>query len=225
MDRSTFAEVLKRAVIAGWREFRERHADETPYALALVGSAGSGWLGYAVATEERLQRIAADYEGRGYRYQGWDWEDFDNRERLAAWLRWSNPDDGWRLNEFSERFEVASGLNDLLKTGALGEDGEDLEEFCTDALASICHAPEWRGVVVGFTYGEDPRDYLRTATRVNRYRTVLRLWREFRRAEELGTRIASSRELSPGPATPPNPATRKDGPACRQSHGEPGSAC
>jgi len=25
-----------------------------------------------------------------------DWEEFDNSEKLATWLRWANPDDGWQ---------------------------------------------------------------------------------------------------------------------------------
>ena len=40
-------------------------------------------------------------------------------------------------------------------------------------------------VIVGLTYGDDPRVFLRTATRSNPYRTVLRLWDEHWQSEEM----------------------------------------
>jgi hypothetical protein len=160
-----------------------------------VGGQGSDYLIYALATEEGLRRVAAEYDRLGYRYQGEDWEEFDNREKLALWLRWANPDDGWHFGDFPKRFRVQPQLEELVRSGGLGDNGKDFEEFCTEVLASLQGLPAWREqtaggpVVVGFTYGEDPRDFLRTATRANPYPLVRRMWEEQRQADELNQRI------------------------------------
>jgi hypothetical protein len=198
MNRSKFAETLREAILTVMNEFRQRHPSETPYAFALVADSAEGWLGYAVAIEEGLLKVASEYESRGYRYQAHDWEQIDNRARLATWLRWANPDDGWVYGDFPERFGVLVTLRWLLDSGEFGEDGDGIEEFCVGVLASLDDMPGWRErtgltgggpVVVGFTYGEDPRDFLRTATRANPYTLVRRLWDEYWQADEIEPKI------------------------------------
>ncbi len=44
-------------------------------------------------------------------------------------------------------------------------------------------------IVVGFTHGSDPRDFLRTATRANTYPVVRRLWAEWWQKDEVEPRI------------------------------------
>lgn len=195
MDQSGFADLLREAIIGCWDEFRQQHGEETPYAFAIIGGLHANYLGYAVATEEGLRHIAADYDALGYRYQAPEWDEFDNCEELAAWLRWANPDDGWHYGDFSARFHIQPKLHQLVETGGLGKDGDDFEEFCTEVLLSLQNVPLWReqvvnqGIVVGFTYGEDPRDFLRTATRANPYPVVRRLWAETWHADSLSSRI------------------------------------
>jgi hypothetical protein len=195
LSRSAFAEVLQRAVVGALGEFRSQTPSETPYALAVMLGQCGDYLGYAVATEEGLQRVAAQHAANGYRYQGEKWEEFDNLERLATWLRWSNPDDGWCCGDFAERHGVAPLLASLVESGEFGADGE-LEEFCTDVLARLQSDREWLAldasgsIVIGVTSGSDPRDFLRTATRANAYGTVRRLWEEHWRGEELSHKIS-----------------------------------
>jgi hypothetical protein len=198
MNHSMFADTLREAILAAFGEFRQRNPSETPYAFALVGGSGGDRLRYAVATEQALLRVASEYDRRGYRYQAHDWEQFDNRAKLATWLRWANPDDGWVYGDFPERFGVLAALRGLLDAGQFGEEGEGIEELCTVVLDSLYSVSGWGErtgltgggpVVVGFTYGEDPRDFLRTATRANPYHLVRRLWVESWQAEEMGTRI------------------------------------
>lgn len=190
-----FAHDLEQALLGGWTEFRDSNPGETPYAFALIGGQVGNYLGYAVATEEGLRRIAAEYDQRGYRYHGHEWERFDNLEKLAVWLRWADPDDGWSYADFPERFQIQAKLRQAVGSGELGGNAEKLEEFCTDVLAALERSSAWREqvglgkVVLGFTYGEDPRTFLRTATRANAYPTVLRLWGEQREAEEMESRI------------------------------------
>jgi hypothetical protein len=197
VDRAKFAEELRREIVAGLRAFREQHAAETPYAYALLGGTGADYLGTAIATEEGLRRVAAKYAKLGYRYVLLTSERPATGAELAAWLRWANPDDGWYMGGLPEHKRVQEELCALVEAGDLGEDGGDFEEFCTDVLASLQDMPAWqeelaRGeVIVGFTYGSDPRDFLRTATRANPYPIMRRLWAETWKADELQSRIKS----------------------------------
>jgi hypothetical protein len=190
---------LRRGIAAALAEFRRHTPDESPYAFAIITGQCGNYLGYAVATEEGLHRVANEYAAMGYHYQGPEWEESDGRRQLTEWLRWANPDDGWRYGDFAGDLGIADGLAHLVRSGAFGEGAEGLEEFCTDVLAALRSDPIWLEIaadvriVVGVTSGEDPRDFLRTATRVNDYRAVLQLWAEFRRGEELSSRIASPR--------------------------------
>jgi len=195
LDCSEFARILQRAVVSGLAEFRRQRPDESPYALAIILGQVGNYLGFAVATEEGLQRVASNYADDGYRYQGWNGENSDNLEYLANWLRWANPDDGWHYCDFPDCFGIAALLADLVKNGAFGEDAEELEGFCIEVLAALQADPEWASVVadnkvvVGVTFGSDPRDFLRSATRANEYRLVRQLWAEHWRGEELSNKI------------------------------------
>jgi hypothetical protein len=197
LNRSEFAPVLQRAVVGALSDLRRQLPGESPYALAIIlGQCGS-YLGYAIATEEGLRRVASMYAADGYRYKGQEWEEFDNLERLGLWLRWANPDDGWHYGDFHERFGIAPSLANMVESGAFGRDAEELEEFCTAVLTSLLSDADWLGmagesVVVGVTSGSDPRDFLRTATRANGYATVRRLWAEHWRGEELSSSISAS---------------------------------
>jgi hypothetical protein len=175
---------------------RQRSADR-PYALALVSGQCVEYLGYAIATEAGLRKVAAHYVARGYRYLGWEHERYDNQEKLATWLRWANPDDGWEYGDFPEVLGVKETLKRLVDSGTLTGDDADFEGFCTDMLASLLQVSKWQPwanqVFVGFTYGSDPRDFLRTATRANPYPLVLKLWAEYWKGEDISPRILASK--------------------------------
>lgn len=200
MENSGFAERLRQAIIAAMRTFHEEHKDETPYAFAIVLGQVGGYLGFAIPTEEGLQKVAAEYKRMGYHYQPFEWEVDDQLDRLATWLRWANPDDGWNYGDFAERFHVAEHLKALVDSGAFGEDAADLEEFCTDVLASLQTDDDWQKlqanspVIVGLTYGDDPSVFLRTATRSNPYHMVLRLWDEHWQSEEMSRGVKAPKK-------------------------------
>jgi hypothetical protein len=199
LDQLAFSLILRRAIAGALSEFLRHAPDEAPYALAVITGQCGDYLGYAVATEEGLRRVADAYFAKGYRCRKEEWEDFDDRQRLAEWLRWANSDDGWQYGDFDDDLGIPDALAHLVRGGAFGEDAERLEEFCTEVLAALRSDPVWleltagMRITVGVTSGEDPRDFLRTATRANDYHTVLRLWAEFGRGEELSARITSHR--------------------------------
>ena len=49
--------------------------------------------------------------------------------------------------------------------------------------------PLIRSLILGFTYGEDPRDFLRSATRANSYPFVMQLWHEYCLSQDADSRI------------------------------------
>jgi Domain of unknown function (DUF4303) len=211
LDRTAFARNLKHAVVEALAEFRRQVPGESPYAFGVILGQCGNYVGYAVATEEGLRRVAAKYAEMGYCYQGREWEEFDNQELLSAWLRWANPDDGWQYGDFPDAFGIADELTCLVNGGAFGVAAEELDEFCTEVLAELQSDPAWVAVVsgarvvVGVTSGEDPRDFLRTATRANEYRAVQQLWGEYWWGEELSGRIRSPRSGRAADHDPANP--------------------
>lgn len=195
MDRSQFAQCLLDAVINAVGEFRTRRPSESPYGFAIICDQCGHHVCFAIATEEALHQTAAKYNELGYRYQRFEWQRIDNTKELAVWLRWANPDDGWRYGEFPP--DITASLNQLVTEGAFGEHGAQLEEFYTDVLALLQTRPEWQAIqdakslIVGVTHGEDPQDFLRTATRCNPFNVVRQLWAEKWQADEHESRIAA----------------------------------
>lgn len=182
-----FASQLKHAVVASVKAV----GVETPYAYALVLGQVGNWLGYAVATEEGLRRVAQRYHDLGYRYADDECDEAETIDLFTTWMRWSNPDDGWFINDFPESSGILATLERLVEQGRFGPDAEELEAFCTEVLASLAADGDWQrmtaavSIVAGVTYGEDPDDFLRTAVRVNSFEVARRLWWEFRKGEGL----------------------------------------
>jgi hypothetical protein len=195
MNRLNFATQLSEAVIDALRRFRKEHPDETPYGFAIICGQVGQYLGFAIATEERLLHTAARYGELGYCYEGFEDEPEINIRRLTDWLRWSNPEDGWFFSDFAERFDIAGLLRPLVNEGAFGEAADKLEEFCTEVLGSLQTNHEWIAmqgggqVITGVTEGQNPDDFLRTATRCNSFNVAKELWSEKWRADECSARI------------------------------------
>ena len=66
MNRTQFALVIREPIFVGIRDFRSLRPDESIYAFALMLGQRGNYLGFAVATEEGLCRVAAQYVTRGY---------------------------------------------------------------------------------------------------------------------------------------------------------------
>src|SRR5579884_1507147 len=101
MSKLTFAERLGAAIPAALDEFVQKRPNAQPYAFALIGSQCDDYLGYAVATEGRLRRVAEQYYQLGDRCRdNLNRPEEYHREKLAIWLRWGNPDEGRRYGDF-----------------------------------------------------------------------------------------------------------------------------
>lgn len=197
MDCLQFEQRLRDGILLAIREFCSQHPGETPYGFALIlGQCGS-YLGCAIATEEGLSRIADQYVERGYRYEGFDWQEVAHAKELAVWLRWAHPDDGWYYEDFPSQLGITDQLKDLVLQNAFGDQAGQLEAFCTDVLTSLQTDVDWqqlvqrRPIIVGVYEGNDPRNFLRTATRCNPYAIVRQLWQEQSLADESSSRIKS----------------------------------
>jgi hypothetical protein len=194
-DRSTLARRLRTSIVEALRRFRQDRPDDHPYAFALIGGQGGDYVGFAVATEQDLLRTARSYAADGYRCnRAFAWAPAEEIERLATWLRWANPDDGWTYGDFDDAGDLSVDLTRLCGDAERPED--ELESFCVDeVLVPLVNDPTWAGgrvlgsLTFGFTTGEDPQQFLRSATRVNAYPRVRDLWRQFEQAEELGRRV------------------------------------
>jgi len=196
MNRPALAQRLRDSIVAAVEAFRRDRPGERPYAFALIGGQSRNFVSFAIATEEGLRETAAEYVARGYRYDAHEWERADHAERLTVWLRWANPDDGWRYGDFADSAALCDSVRRLFEGGELTDDDGVFEAFCTDeVLSPLARDPRWtsdrpdRPMIVGFTYGGDPDDFLRSATRANPYPRVIELWGERWRAEELEARI------------------------------------
>jgi hypothetical protein len=198
MNRSEFAQCLRDSIVLALKQFRENHPAERPYAFTIVGGQVN-WIGYAIATEEGLNQEAKRCFEKGYRYHGCNGEIADDLERLSIWLRWENPDAGWHYGDFENSGTLHNALATLFRHDELADEDDSFEAFCADeVLAVLTSEARWSGdadnrsIIVGFTYGSDPRDFLRTATRANPYPVVEQLWAENLHSDEIDHRIKRS---------------------------------
>jgi hypothetical protein len=174
------ASVLDRAAARVIANFRYLH-DEQIYGFAFVAPPEGTWVTCAFATEEGLTRVAADYARLGYRTRR-----RDPMPLLRSWLRRANPDDGWHWEHFSARF--IRGWRRPYRAGELDLYDGSCAHICAIALRCLerrgvfGHADDDR-VTAGFTFGDDPRDFVRYARHVNSRRVFARLRAEIRAGE------------------------------------------
>lgn len=193
-DKDGFAQRLHDAIIVSVKEFSDAYPTETPYAYAIIPVQVGDYLMYAIATEQRLLQTSERYESLGYKYTG-SVEGISNLETITTWLRWANPDDGWKFNDFPERFEITQNLTILVKEGEFGEDGVEVYDFCVEVLAKLSSDPEWQAVqtkgeiVVGVTFGEDPGDFFYSASQSNPEPLLKKLQTEYQEGEAFSKNI------------------------------------
>ncbi|HEX8913969.1 MAG TPA: hypothetical protein VF796_16590 [Humisphaera sp.] len=189
---SDLAARLRASVVGAMTRFRRARPAERPYALAVLVGQDARRIWCAVATEEGLRETVAEYRRLGYRHHDFEGDESDDQAGLlAAWLRWANPDDGWRHVELDDGDALGDALGHAFQGDALTP---AFEAFMTDVvLASLRHEPGWlavgRSVIAGYTSGQDPADFVRSATRANDHQAVATMWGEWRRGETVGRSV------------------------------------
>ncbi|NEO86271.1 MAG: DUF4303 domain-containing protein [Spirulina sp. SIO3F2] len=191
-----FKHLFNQSVLRSFSRFIHKHGDERPYALAISTGQTCNYLGFAVATEEKLVQTARDYAAElSYRYEAHKWENDNLQEKLQIWLRWSNPDDGWYYKDFDNSDKLQQFLKRLSKQENCDE---QLECLCIESLRLLVRETVWQeltlpfSTTIGITPGENPDDFLRTATMINDYSTTMRLWSEYHQIRELDARLGGS---------------------------------
>jgi Domain of unknown function (DUF4303) len=172
-------EQLSQVVIATIDKFKTEHFNEKLYAFAFVASPEGDSVHCAFATEEGLTNIAAEYTSR---YPSISKDDSLETQRVS--LRWLNPDDGWYYYSFGDIFDdfwsKPFAMNDLELFD------ESTENICVNTLKRLDEMGlfgkdgDRNSIIVGFTYGSDPDDFLHFAKEVNPPTAYNRLCEEIR---------------------------------------------
>ena len=173
---------LKNAILNELETFVKNHASDTVYGMAMVMGQLGNYLGLAFATENGLEKISTKY----LNHKTSNWQEqrlYTDIENLKTWLKWANPDDGWHYVDFSEKHCIDKYLEELTKEISAEEINKEIEKNCIQALQN--KEFEKFDIIFGITYGEDPDDFLRTATQINTLEKVKQLWRDTKAAREL----------------------------------------
>lgn len=198
MDRLKFSRLLQRSILAALKEFQDENPDESIYAVGIQADTEEFEVVCYLTTEEVLQEVAEQYYDEGYRYAGGIEREMTVKW-LALWLRWYGlatlPSD---VN-LPYGVKIDRGFMTLLDAGEFGPDHDGVEPYLVEVLAKLAASKPWReladrDIVVGLLDFEDPRVFLRTATRINDYTLVRRLWAEYEAGEAVDQDLDSPGE-------------------------------
>jgi Domain of unknown function (DUF4303) len=162
-DRS---EQLLQATVAIIKQFKAEHPKEKQYSFSFVAPPEGTSVCCTFATEEGLTNIATEYVNN---VPGISKDNSIETQRIS--LRWLNPDEGWYYYYFGDIFD-GLWLQPFI-TGGLEEFDESTEDICVDTLKELDKmglfgkGDDRNLIVIGFTYGYDPDDFLNFAKEVN----------------------------------------------------------
>ena len=162
------------AIEAALADFRATNPTEDIYGVALVRSAVGNHVHLALATEQRLERWAANYSNN---------LDLEAKKKC---LRWANPDDGWYQDTFS-RFETASSeLAAAIASGDLEEFDDRTSEIICAAISRVIEAGKaGAGVACDITHGEDPQEFVYWASQLNPEEIKRQVEAQFAESQEI----------------------------------------
>ncbi len=170
---------LLKVVIEAIKKFRAEHENECLYSFTLISPPEGSSVCCSFATEEGLTNIATDY--------------INNHPRIArnntledqrVSLRWLNPDEGWYYYFFDDNF--SEFWLKPFTTGELKLFDESTDSICIDVLRRLDEVNTFGSetqrsrIVLGFTYGSDPDDFINFAKEVNPPQVYSRLCDEIR---------------------------------------------
>lgn len=174
---------LKNAILDELKIFISENPNDKCYGVAIIPGQVGNYLLVAFATEKGLENVAKKY----YDPNKQTWEEkrlYGNIENLKIWLKWANPDDGWFDISLTDKYnELNSHLQKFVDESNENHIDEIIEKICIETLKEKEFSK--MDMIFGVTYGEDSRDFLRTATMINSYEKNNSLWRDFFHSEEL----------------------------------------
>lgn len=171
------AKQLAIEVLSIVHQFEADHPSDQMYAFALMAPAEGTCIGVVIATEQTLETAAESYLQKGYQATTGD-----TLGLLRLSLRWSNPDDGWYY------YGLPSSLLEQLQDAF----DADVIEYFNGSTVNICLAALQQldanhafgtgmtreNITLGFTYGEDPKDFVTFAEQLNPVAHVKRVHQE-----------------------------------------------
>lgn len=179
---NAFTALLKQTILNEIAHFKKENANNSIYGLAIIMGQAGNYLGLAFATANGLEKIAAEY----FRPDETDWKRqrlYSNIENLKQWLKWANPDDGWHYIYFTEKSRIDEYLEKMISEVHPHDIDTAIEKGCIEILR--CMEFQEMDIVFGITHGENPEDFLKTATMINTYEKVKQLWADTLRSNEL----------------------------------------
>lgn len=173
------AKQLAIEVLSMVHQFEVEHPCDQMYAFALMAPAEGTCIGVAISTEQTLETVAQSYFQKGYQAMTGD-----TLALLHLSLRWSNPDDGWYYYDLPEQSPLLEQLQAAFDA--------DVIEYFDGSTVSICLAALQQldanhafgtgivreNITLGFTYGEDPKDFVTFAEQLNPVAQVKRVRQE-----------------------------------------------
>jgi Domain of unknown function (DUF4303) len=166
------------------KKFKREHKNECLYAFTLISPPEGSSVCCAFATEEGLTNIATNYINNHPRIAR---NNILEDQRLS--LRWLNPDEGWHYYFFDSEF--SEFWLRPFTTGELNLFDESTESICVSVLQRLDETnifgseTERNRIVLGFTYGSDPDDFMNFAKEVNPPQVYSRLCDEIRESRKV----------------------------------------
>jgi hypothetical protein len=178
------------ATRATLHRFRAERPGEQVYAFAYVCPPEGTGVGCAIATEQGLTAVAQKYQRKGYRAG-----EGDPIPLLREWLRWANPDEGWYYEDLDDGGRFLEELLVALESGALRGHPQWTPRLCVQALrhldaeGAFGTGADRHHLVVGVTFGSNPKDFARFAREANPDDVWARLHAQMRRGHELAAQV------------------------------------
>jgi hypothetical protein len=167
---------LKKAILDELNTFISENPNDKCYGVAIIPGQVGNYISVAFATTNGLEKVATEYYDPNKQTPK-EQRLYGNIEKLKIWLKWFNPDDGWLYINLTEKHsELKLHLQKIVDEKDEDDIDEIIEKLCIQTLKDKEFSK--MDMIFGVTYGEDKRDFLRTATMINTYKKVKSIWRD-----------------------------------------------
>lgn len=186
------AKQLAIEVLSIVHQFESDHPYDQMYAFALMATAEGTWIGVAIATEQTLETVAQSYLQKGYQATTGN-----TLALLHLGLRWANPDDGWYYYDLPEPSSFLEQLQAAFDAHAIEYFDGSTVNICLAALQQLDGNHTFgtgkvrENITLGFTYGEDFKDFVTFAEQLNPAAQVKRVRQELETGDTAWEQLTS----------------------------------